>query len=90
MATPAWVRRDLKTLRALRDAHDAVLNTSAETSERRHAAVCAALCRLLIAVLLDHVEEHGPQLALVAAWVDGLPQLVAELQKTRKIGRAHV
>ena len=85
MATPAWVRRDLKTLRALRDAHDAVLNTSAETSERRHAAVCAALCRLLIAALLDHVEEHGPQLALVAAWVDGLPRLVAELQKTRRL-----
>jgi len=85
MATPAWVRRDLKTLRALRDANDAVLQTSTDTNERRHAAVCAALCRLLIAALLDHVEEHGPQLALVAAWIDALPQLISELRTTRML-----
>ena len=85
MATPAWVRRDLKTLRALRDAHDAILSTAADAKQRRHAAVCGALCRLLIAALLDHIEEGGPQLALVAAWIDALPTLVDELRQNRRL-----
>jgi hypothetical protein len=40
----------------------------------------SALCKLIAAVLLDHGDDGGPQLALASAWVDAMPRIDYDLQ----------
>lgn len=77
MPAPAWVRRDLGVLRARREAFETI--AAGEDAGADHARTMAALCRLISAVLMDHGDEPGPQLALAATWVDGLDRLEHEL-----------
>ena len=80
---PAWVRRGQATLRSQRDAHIEVLRTSTDEGVKAHARICAALCRLITAVLLDHADGDPRQLALAGAWLDALDRITWELQHER-------
>ena len=84
MLAPGWVRRDVARLRRQREAFDAMAD-SGQGTVAMHARTMSALCRLIGAVLLDHGDDGGPQLALAAAWVDTVPRLDQDLQSTGRV-----
>jgi len=81
MRVPVWVRRDLASLRRQREAFDETAGDSKDNAAM-HARTMSALCRLISAVLLDHGDEGGPQLALAAAWVDAVPRIDHDLRSS--------
>ncbi len=84
MLAPSWVRRDVQSLRRKRETYDAAAD-NAQGTTAIHARTMSALCRLIAAVLMDHGDEDGPQLALAAAWVDAIPRLDQDLRSTGRL-----
>ena len=88
MVTPAWVRREVQSLRARREVHEVLAQSTTDAAARVHAQVCGALCRLVSAALMDHAEDGGSHLAMGSLWAQAVPSLTHDLEHERPLTAA--